>query len=46
MDYRDNYPLKYDKVYDEDITVAALYHMEEGDKGRHTKLISITMGKP
>jgi hypothetical protein len=29
-----------------DITVEALYHMEEGDKGRFTKLISKTMGKP
>jgi hypothetical protein len=28
------------------ITVAVLYHMEEGDKGRFTKLISKTMGKP
>jgi hypothetical protein len=29
-----------------DITVAVLYNMEEGDKGRLTKLISITVGKP
>jgi hypothetical protein len=36
----------YNTLAGSDITVAMLYHMKEGDKGRLTKLILITLRKP